>query len=124
MPNRVTGLRLTQANLAALENRLKLAAVPALEEIGDAVRDRMRENVRKDTNRLEEGIEREKVEIDYVKQRASVRIGPRKRTFWYRFLEFGTVHMSAFPFIRPARDRTRPEVKPRMKRRLKAALKK
>jgi len=120
---KVTGLRLTQANLAALENRLHLAAIPALEELGDAVADRMREKVRKDTHRLEGSIHREKVEVDYLKNRATVRIGPGRKEFWARFLEFGTRLMGSFPFIRPARDETRKEVKPRMKRRLKGALK-
>jgi HK97 gp10 family phage protein len=32
----------------------------------------------------------------------SVQVGPSKRVFWSKFLEFGTYKMSAHPFIRPA----------------------
>lgn len=122
---KVTGLRLTQANLAALENRLGLAAIPALEELGLRTAEYMQAIVRKDTGDLAEGIVVTPVEIDYKTGRASLRVGPGKKQSWRaRFLEWGTVHMPAFPFMRPARSKIRPEVKPRIKRRLKAAIKK
>lgn len=122
---KVTGLRLTQANLAALENRFQLAAIPALEEVGLRAAEYMQEIVRKNTGDLADDILVTPVEIDYKTGRASLRVGPGKETSWRaKFLEWGTIHMRAFPFVRPARLKIRPEVKPRIKRRLKAAIRK
>ena len=123
MAGRVTGLRLTQANLAALESRLKLEAIPALEEVADRVVELQKQIVHKDTHKLEEDIHKSKVEVDPVKKVASIRIGPGKKTGWRaKFLEFGTRFMDAYPFVRPARSTVRPEVKPRIRKRLKKAV--
>lgn len=122
--NKVSGLRLTQANLAAVEARMKLAAIPALEEVGKQAAEYMAQIVRKDTGKLAGSIVVTRVETNPRTGRASLRVGPSKATGWRaRFLEFGTRHMSAFPFVRPTRSKIRPEVAPRVKRRLKGALK-
>jgi HK97 gp10 family phage protein len=40
----------------------------------------------------------------------SAAVMPSKRAFWARFLEFGTKHARAFPFIRPAFETRKQEV--------------
>lgn len=114
MPNRVRGLRMTKDNLHRLTGNVEAAVGPVLELIAEAVKEDMQEHVHKDTRRLEEGITVGKVE--WKRKRASIKIGPSKKTFWALFLEFGTRFMGALPFIRPARDRIRPLVRPRMRR--------
>jgi len=114
-------MKLTTGNLHRLGVNLEVTVGPLLYSIGQRVADDMREHVRTDTHRVQEGITVGKVE--FKRNRASIKIGPSRKTFWSRFLEFGTVHMGAFPFVRPARDRIRPEIKPRLKRGMKKGLK-
>ena len=121
MPNRVRGLRLTTSNLHRLGVNVEVMVGPVLTSIGERVAEDMRANVRKDTERLERSITVGKVE--WKRKSASIKIGPSKKGWYARFLEFGTRIMGAFPFIRPARDRIRPEIKPRMRRGLKKGLK-
>ena len=120
--SRVRGLRLTTANLHRVGVDLEALVVPALELIGDKVRADMMLHVRKDTHKLEQNI----VRSDVVMRRHSafVKIGPNKKGWYARFLEFGTKLMGAFPFVRPARDRIRPEIKPRVRKTLAAGVKK
>jgi len=40
---------------------------------------------------------------------AAIAVGPRQDFFYGIFLEYGTVKMSALPFMRPAFDSTRDE---------------
>jgi len=52
-------------------------------------------------------IESAEVEPDYV----SVKIGPNKEAFYGRFVEMGTSKMPAKPFLRPAWDANKENVK-------------
>ena len=112
---RVTGLRLTQEKLHQLGVNVEVIVAPTLHALAEKVAVDARENL--SGHRTEgEGVHLADDiivgDVEKRRRRYSVRIGPSKATSWRaRFLEWGTVHMGAIPFLRPARSKNRRLIK-------------
>lgn len=112
---RVIGLRLTEAKLHQLGVNVEVVVGPTLRVLAERVAEDARANL---SGHRTEG---DHVHLAYdvivgeVEQRGrhyTVKIGPSKATSWRaRFLEWGTVHMGAIPFLRPARSKNRRLIK-------------
>lgn len=69
------------------------------------VRKTARLRVRKRTRKLEKAIR-----VKYEKGKLAASIGPRGKNAWYaHFVEFGTEHSAAFPFMVPSWEEERPQ---------------
>ena len=77
----------------------------ALEESAEIIRKEASDKAPRRRGYLAKGIT-----VSEVKDR-TIDIGPDEKSFYGRFLEFGTVKMSARPFLRPALDTKRSQVK-------------
>lgn len=89
----------------------------ALEESAKIVREEASFKASKRTGELAR-----RLVISKVKH-SSIDIGPDKKTFYGRFIELGTVKMSARPFLRPALDTKKNEVRAKFIEVLKRLLK-
>ncbi len=91
--------------LKEIGNKAEKVIEKALEESAEIIREEASNKAPRRTGRLKKGITVSKVKD------SSIDIGPAKKDFYGRFLEFGTVKMSARPFLRPALDTKKKEVK-------------
>lgn len=127
MANRVTGLRLTEERLHQLGVRVEVMIAPTLLEIGKFVAQDASAHL--DGHRTKGGDLHvaDDIQVGPVEphgHRFVVKVGPSKRTGWRaKFLEFGTRHMGAIPFLRPARDSNEEVVKETIRRRAAEAVK-
>ena len=97
----IIGLAQLTKNLRGLEDRFGKVQRKAVAAGGKVILKEMRKRARKHqkTRRLQKGLK----QITSGKGKEAVsKIGPLKRAFHALFLEFGTVHQRAQPFIRPA----------------------
>lgn len=62
------------------------------------------------TGDLREGLKIKTVHLNKSKKNIIVEIANTKSTYYAKFLEFGTKHISARPFMRPALDNNKNEV--------------
>lgn len=60
--------------------------------------------------------------VKLTEHEVAVAVGPTKDFYYGWFLEFGTIHMAAMPFMRPAWDRSVPTILPTLSRIFWAAL--
>lgn len=102
----------------ALQNPVLQAAV---EKGAEPIRAAASQNApRGPTGELQEGMAM--VPMRGTANRAAVRVGPSARAFYGEFLEKGTKHIAAKPFLRPALDSKRREAIKIVKNELAGAL--
>lgn len=122
---RVIGLRLTQERLHQLGVNVEVVVAPTLHALAEKVAEDARANLEGHRTEGEHVHLADDVIVGEVEQRGrhySVKIGPSKATSWRaRFLEWGTIHMSAIPFLRPARSKNRRLIKQTIRARAAAA---
>lgn len=116
MAKRRSGFSVDMTGMEELFNQLDSLGEDASKALKEAVM-KGAEIVREDasrraprrTGKLSQSIiiESAEVEPDYV----SVKIGPNKEAFYGRFVEMGTSKMPAKPFLRPAWDANKENVK-------------
>lgn len=119
MGHRVIGLRLTQTKLAALGVHVEEAIPLALRGAAQHIADDARENLSGHRTAGEHKHLADDIKVGPIETKGgrkgthfSIKIGPSAETGWRaRFLEWGTAHMSAIPFLRPARSKNRKLVK-------------
>lgn len=77
----------------------------------NVVRDRARQTVRKRTRTLEKSIAtiKRRAEKNQIKFTVTPSKGGRYDGWYAHLIEFGTVHSSAYPFMRPAFEQTQDE---------------
>ncbi len=90
--------------LKKMENQIIKVMGKALEESAEIVREEAFIKAPKRRGELAR-----KLMISKIKH-SSIDIGPDKESFYGRFLELGTVKLSARPFLRPALDSKKSEV--------------
>ena len=128
MPHRVIGLRLTESKLAALGVTVEDAVESTLTILAHKVAEDAKANLsghRTSGGNVHLADDIKVGEVEKKGHHYSIKIGPSKKTGWRaRFLEWGTVHMGAIPFLRPARSKNRRLVKDTIRLRAAAATRK
>ena len=122
MPVTVTGLGKTRRKFGKLVEVSAPAAGGAIMIVAAIVRDEAKRDVKKDTHKLEKSIA-----IGPFERRGHkfwVKVGPTKKGWYGRFIEFGTRFIAAGPFLRPARDRNTGTLKARTRIAMREAIKK
>jgi HK97 gp10 family phage protein len=104
----IKGLKELDAALSALPDEMQAAPVRAgLKAVGKYLAEGMASRAPRDSDvegvTLAEEIVFEP-KVSMAKDTAAVIVGPSKRAFYGRFLEFGTEKMRAQPFMRPTLD--------------------
>ena len=93
----------------------------AAEAGADVIAEQARANAPRDTGALAEGITTQAGRIQ--QGRAVINIGYRKAQWYGQFVELGTEHAAAHPFLRPALDSTATEATDTIGAVMRAALK-
>ena len=123
--HRVIGLRLTEEKLHQLGVNVEVVVPGTLHMLAQKVAADASANLSGHRTTGEHVHVADDIKVGAVEQRGrhfSVKIGPSKATSWRaRFLEWGTVHMDAIPFLRPARSKNRRLVKETIRARAAAA---
>lgn len=84
------------------------------------VRKEARQNVVEDTGDLKKGIIARKT--DESRTHTTYSVGPSTKVYYGQFLEFGTQHVQARPFLRPALEQNVPKVLAKMSKSMGKAI--
>jgi HK97 gp10 family phage protein len=113
--HRVIGLRLTEAKLHQLGVNVEVIVPPTLAALARKVAEDASANLNNHRTAGDHVHVADDIKVGPVEKRGrhyTVKIGPSKATSWRaRFLEWGTRHMGAIPFLRPARTKNRRLIK-------------
>ena len=122
---RVIGLRLTEEKLHQLGVNVEVVVPSTLRVVAERVAIDAAAALSGHRTAGEHVHVADDIKVGEIEQRGrhySIKIGPSKATNWRsRFLEFGTRHMDAIPFLRPARAKNRRVVKEEIRARAAAA---
>ena len=123
--HRVIGLRLTEEKLHQLGVNVEVVVPGTLLALAHKVAEDAANNLTGHRTTGEHVHLADDIKVGRVEQRGrhySVKIGPSKETGWRaKFLEWGTLHMGAIPFLRPARTKNRRLIKETIRARAAAA---
>ena len=126
MAHRVIGLKLTEAKLHQLGVNVEVVVPGTLHLLAEKVAADARANLSDHRTEGDHVHVADDIQVGQVEKRGrhyTVKIGPSKATSWRaRFLEWGTVHMAAIPFLRPARSKNRRAIKEAIRARAAAAV--
>lgn len=124
--HRVIGLRLTEEKLHQLGVNVEVIVPGTLHALAVKIAADASTNLSGHRTAGEHVHVADDIKVGPVEQRGrhyTVKIGPSKATGWRaRFLEWGTRHMGAIPFLRPARTKNRRLVKEAIRARAAAAV--
>lgn len=101
----IEGLTELHAALSKLPEKVERKVLRSMVQAGgQVVVKAARQNVPVDSGELKKGIVRRSKKGKKVAGQVEVSVGPSTDVFYGRFLEFGTAHIAARPFLRPAFD--------------------
>ena len=123
--HRVIGLKITEEKLHQLGVNVEVVVPGALRAVAVKVAADASANLSGHRTQGDHVHVADDIKVGPVEQRGrhyTVKIGPSKATAWRaRFLEWGTRHMGAIPFLRPARSKNRRLIKETIRARAAAA---
>lgn len=123
MAELIQGMAAFEAKLKALELTLQRKVLIDAAKAGAAiVRDDAIQRAPRDTGALAEGIAIRVSGKDSDIHEATVDVGPSKDEFYSLFVEYGTAHMPAQPFLGPALEENKERVAEIMKTALLKAI--
>lgn len=108
---KVTGLEALKENLRKMEREVRLALTEAAKAGAEIVlKDAVSRAPRGATGKLIRGMQIHVVEQTGSPDKAVVQVGPSKEQFYGRFVEKGTKHSRAKPFLKPALETNRERI--------------
>ena len=123
--HRVIGLRLTEAKLHQLGVNVEVVVPGTLHLLAEKVAADASASLSGHRTEGDHVHVADDIKVGPVERRGrhyNVKVGPSKATSWRaRFLEWGTVHMAAIPFLRSARSKNRRLIKETIRARAAAA---